>query len=118
MESALLDGDSFMVQTFPRHAPQRSDIVAFFYPVDRKQTFVKRIVGVPGDHFTISKKALYINSSRLDDPYVVHKRRMKILTEIIFQASLTCCCIPPGRRCYRVMSSIETSLCRPESILL
>src|SRR6218665_3422 len=29
--------------------PQRGDVVVFRYPVDESQTFVKRLMGVPGD---------------------------------------------------------------------
>lgn len=72
MENTLLAGDRILVQRFPPHNPERGDIVALVYPVDRKQTFVKRIVGLPGDRIRIAGKILYRNGVRLNEPYVVH----------------------------------------------
>ena len=42
-------------------------------PVDISQTFVKRVVGVPGDHIKIIDQQVYRNGQKLDEPYVVHK---------------------------------------------
>jgi len=45
----------------------------FAYPVDRSQTFVKRVIGVPGDRIRIISKAVYRNGIALVEPYAVHK---------------------------------------------
>ncbi len=42
-------------------APKRGDIVVFRYPVDPKIPFIKRVVGLPGDHISYYDKVLYIN---------------------------------------------------------
>ncbi|HWU42713.1 MAG TPA: signal peptidase I, partial [Bdellovibrio sp.] len=34
--------------------PQRGDIVVFIWPGDEKTVFVKRLIGLPGDHLQIS----------------------------------------------------------------
>src|SRR5690242_15473190 len=47
MEDTLLIGDRILVQHFPRPSLGRGDMVVFAYPIDRHQTFVKRIIGVP-----------------------------------------------------------------------
>jgi signal peptidase I len=73
MEDTILIGDHIVFQTVPRFIPARGDIVAFIYPVDRRQTFVKRIAGVPGNRIRFSGKALYRNEVRADEPYAVHK---------------------------------------------
>jgi len=73
MENTLLPGDRIFVQTFPRSTPHAGDVFALVYPVDRKQTFVKRIIGMPGDHIRISHKILYRNGVQLNEPYIVHK---------------------------------------------
>ena len=52
--------------------PQRFDIVVFRYPDDRKQLFVKRVIGLPGETVAIKAGKVYINGSTtpLDDSFV------------------------------------------------
>ena len=49
------------IKIVPNKTPQRGDIVVFRYPVDPKIPFIKRIVGLPGDHVAYYDKTLYIN---------------------------------------------------------
>ena len=57
----------------PISAPlRRGDIVVFDYPVDPAQTYIKRLVGLPGDRVVYRDKHLYVNGTdtrvrRLDD---------------------------------------------------
>ena len=37
------------------------------------QTFVKRVIGVPGDHIKIVNQQIYRNGVKLNEPYVYHK---------------------------------------------
>ena len=48
------------------------DIVTFRYPVDPKQTFVKRVMGVPGDRIRLLDRAVWRNGVELYEPYVQH----------------------------------------------
>jgi len=73
MEDTLLTGDRILVQRFPKPILARGDMVVFAYPVDRRQTFVKRIIGVPGDRIRIAAKAVYRNGTAIKEPYAVHK---------------------------------------------
>jgi signal peptidase I len=73
MEDTILIGDRILVRRFPRPSVTRGDIIVFPYPVDPRQTFVKRVVGVPGDHIKISGKIVYRNGVSLIEPYAVHK---------------------------------------------
>ena len=73
MENTILIGDRIMVQTLLPYSPARGDIVTFIYPVNRQQTFVKRIVGMPGDRIRFSGKVLYRNGMKTDEPYAVQK---------------------------------------------
>jgi len=73
MEDTLLIGDRVVVRTFPSFNPSRGDIVAFYYPADRRQIYIKRVLGVPGDHIRIASKRLYVNGVALAEPYAVHK---------------------------------------------
>ena len=42
----------------------------FHYPVDPQQHFVKRVIGVPGDHLRMVNKKVWINGKPLDESYV------------------------------------------------
>lgn len=41
--------------------PERGDIVVFRYPEDPRIDYIKRVVGVPGDHIVYQDKVLYVN---------------------------------------------------------
>lgn len=73
MENTMLIGDRILVQTLPKPAPERGDLVTFVYPIDVKSTNVKRIVGIPGDRIRISKKVLYRNGVVVNETYAAHK---------------------------------------------
>lgn len=52
--------------------PQRGDVIVFEYPLDPETDFIKRVIGVPGDKISMQDKVLYVNGTRLDEPYVQH----------------------------------------------
>jgi signal peptidase I len=41
--------------------------------VDITQTFVKRVIGVPGDHIKVVGEKVYRNGALLNEPYAYHK---------------------------------------------
>lgn len=45
--------------------PKRGDIALFYYPVDPSFVFVKRVIGVPGDHIEYKHKVLYVNGQEM-----------------------------------------------------
>lgn len=76
MEDTLLIGDYVFVEVARPHlghSPGWGELVVFHYPVDRKQTYVKRVVGVPGDRLRIQNKQLYRNGLPVPETYVRHK---------------------------------------------
>lgn len=73
MEDTLLIGDRILVRVFPRIRPAYGDMVVFNYPIDRRQTFIKRVIGLPGDRIRMVSKRVYRNGSALTEPYAVHK---------------------------------------------
>ncbi len=50
--------------------PQRGDIVVFKYPDDPSQTFVKRVIGLPGETVEVIDGVTYIDGVELDEPYI------------------------------------------------
>ncbi|OGP09295.1 MAG: signal peptidase I [Deltaproteobacteria bacterium GWA2_45_12] len=41
--------------------PTRGEVMVFIYPEDEKLDFIKRVVGLPGDHIRMTDNKLYIN---------------------------------------------------------
>jgi len=49
---------------------QRGDIVVFRYPRDTSKSYIKRVVGLAGDHIRIEGGAVYVNGVALNEDYV------------------------------------------------
>lgn len=50
--------------------PQRGDIAVFHYPVDTNVDFIKRIIGLPGDHIVYKNKQLTINGDKIPQKFI------------------------------------------------
>jgi signal peptidase I len=44
-------------------APERGDVIVFRLPRDPSTTYVKRLIGLPGDHIQMQRGRLYINGA-------------------------------------------------------
>ena len=53
----------------PISHPKRGDIALFSYPVNPKLTFVKRVVGLPGDHIDYINKVFFINGKEMKQTF-------------------------------------------------
>ncbi len=69
---AYAPSGSITKHLLPYTEPKRGDIIVFRYPVDINQNYVKRLIGVPGDHIRLENKTVYLNGKALPDPYVQH----------------------------------------------
>lgn len=49
---------------------KRGDIVVFWYPKNPSQSFIKRVIGVPGDEIRITNGKLFINNQPVPEPYL------------------------------------------------
>lgn len=50
--------------------PQRGDVIILRPPITTEAVFIKRVVGLPGDTVAAHDGALYVNGTRLDEPYL------------------------------------------------
>lgn len=72
MQDTLRGGDVALVTRFDYahgRAPERGDVVVCRFP-DRGGTYIKRVVGLPGETVTFTSGALCVNGEAVDEPYV------------------------------------------------
>ena len=74
MKQSILIGDRILVNKYiyTFKEPQRGDIIVFKWPVEPEKSFIKRVVGLPGDTIEGRDKIIYINNEPLEEPYAVH----------------------------------------------
>jgi signal peptidase I len=85
MEDTLLVGDHVLVDklvfapdggpskyVLPYREVRRGDIIVFRYPMNIKEDYVKRAIGLPGDHIRLVNKQLILNGHAVNEPYVKH----------------------------------------------
>jgi signal peptidase I len=49
---------------------KRGDIVVLLYPDDPSKSYIKRVVGLPGEEVNVENGRLYINGAQVDEPYI------------------------------------------------
>lgn len=99
LEPSLLVGDFILVNKFDygtrlpvvhtklfgSGTPQRGDIIVFRWPPNPSVDFIKRVIGVPGDHISYINKELYVNGQKIPQEFVL-KTHYKEPNEEEFEA--------------------------------
>ncbi len=49
---------------------ERLDLVVFYFPNDTSKSYIKRVIGVPGDRVEVRSGDVYINGRKVEEPYV------------------------------------------------
>ena len=72
MNPLLSDQERIFINKFVyRFEPiERGDVIVFWYPLDRSKSFIKRVVGLPGETVEIRAGHVYVNGRELPDQYV------------------------------------------------
>lgn len=53
----------------------RSDIVVHYYPLDTDLSYIKRIIGLPGETLMIEDGKVFINGTQIEEPYLLDEWR-------------------------------------------
>ena len=85
MHNTLYTGDHLIVDKLAYAPPgavskyilpyedvKRGDIIVFRHPTLITVDYVKRVIGVPGDHIKLVNKVVFLNGKPLDEPYAIH----------------------------------------------
>jgi len=56
----------------------RGDTVVFWAPEDPARSYIKRVIGVPGDVVEIDRGAVILNGQRIEEPYVPDDNRDRV----------------------------------------
>jgi signal peptidase I len=72
MAPLLSDQERIFINQFVYHFEpiDRGDVVVFWYPLDRTKSFIKRVIGLPGETVEIRAGRLFINGKEWMEPYV------------------------------------------------
>jgi len=73
MSPTLTEGDKILVRkdSFRDRSPEPNELVAFLNPGNRRQTWVKRVIGLPGDILEIKSGIVHINGEPFKEAHGV-----------------------------------------------
>jgi signal peptidase I len=73
----LEDHDRLFINKFVYHieSVQHGDVVVFHYPRDPEKSYIKRVIGLPGDRIAIDRGRVYLNGVPLRETYVPERYR-------------------------------------------
>ena len=73
MQPLLEDGERIIVNklAYRLGSIQRGDVVVFHYPRDPSVSFIKRVIGLPGDLVELRHGVVYVNGHMLREPYLL-----------------------------------------------
>ncbi len=79
MQPTLYDRDQMLVNKFTYHfsEPERFDIVVFH--ATEEKDYIKRVIGLPGEHVEVKNNQLYINDIKTDE-YFLNNNKEEIET--------------------------------------
>lgn len=71
----LVDNDRLFINKFVYHFEniKRGDVVVFRYPRNPEQSYIKRVIAVPGDRISIDHGTVWLNGASLKEKYVPYQ---------------------------------------------
>jgi signal peptidase I len=74
MMPTLTDQERIFINKFTYHfglgSIERGDMVVFWFPLDPQKSYIKRVIGIPGDLVYIDAGQVFVNRHALNESYV------------------------------------------------
>lgn len=85
MESNFEDGDYIFIDelSYNFNEPARGDVVIFRYPLDQKEFFIKRVIGLPGETVEIKGNKVIIYNKKDSDGFVLSESYLDASQETV-----------------------------------
>lgn len=84
MMPALVDQERIFINKFAYRFGiteiSRGDTVVFWFPGDPSKSYIKRVIGIPGDRVRINHGAVSVNGHVLEEPYVPQEYHDEVST--------------------------------------
>jgi signal peptidase I len=85
MMPTLTDQERIFINKFTYHlglgSIDRGDMVVFWFPLDPSKSYIKRVIGIPGDTVYIDAGEVYVNGRPLTESYVPEDYRDRVSWE-------------------------------------
>jgi signal peptidase I len=85
MMPTLTDQERIFINKFTYHlglgSIERGDMVVFWYPLAEDKSYIKRVIGLPGDTVYIDAGQVYVNGRPLAESYVPEDYRDRVSWE-------------------------------------
>ncbi|MDQ3321469.1 MAG: signal peptidase I [Acidobacteriota bacterium] len=68
----------YKIKSFSWGHIERGDIIVFWYPKDPDKSYVKRVIGLPGESVEVRDGTVFVNGQQLDEPYLDPERNQSL----------------------------------------
>jgi len=72
MQPNFQEGERLLINkvVYKFRQPERGEVIIFHLPSGQQADYIKRVIGLPGDSIEVKDGAVYVNGSKLDEPYI------------------------------------------------
>ncbi|HXG84454.1 MAG TPA: signal peptidase I [Pyrinomonadaceae bacterium] len=68
----------YKIKSFSWGHIERGDIIVFWYPKDPDKSYVKRVIGLPGESVEVRDGIVFVNGQELREPYLAPERNQSL----------------------------------------
>jgi signal peptidase I len=87
MMPSLVDQERIFINKFSYRfgisEVNRGDTVVFWFPGDTSKSYIKRVIGIPGDSVEITRGRVFVNHEELTEPYVPEEYRDRVSVDSV-----------------------------------